>query len=141
MNFDKKGEYEKVEKADPIQMNNTDFQSLLRQASRFADKESEKRYRNMIKYLDDTVRESFQITFGNRIENQLEKFVPAYISCGGTVDEAVDIMFSRKVLRKLDGLYDENTKNTLVLFKDDIKQHNYDMPITIKAIQRMIDKI
>ena len=141
LNFDKKGEYEKVEKADPIQMNNTDFQSLLSQASRFADKESEKRYRNMIKYLDDTVRESFQITFGNRIENQLEKFVPAYISCGGTVDEAVDIMFSRKVLRKLDGLYDENTKNTLVLFKDDIKQHNYDMPITIKAIQRMIDKI
>ena len=50
-------------------------------------------------------------------------------------------MFSRKVLRKLEGLYDENTKENLDLFKDDIKQHNYKMPITLKAIERMVEKI
>jgi len=141
LNFDKKGEYEKVDNSLPIQMNNTDFQALLHQASRFADRASEARYREMLRYLDDTVKESFQITFGNRIANQLEKFVPVYIACGGTVDEAIDIMFSRKVLRKLEGLYDENTKENLDLFKDDIKQHKYNMPITIKAIERMVEKI
>lgn len=100
-------------------MNNSDFQALLHQASRFSDRASETRYKEMLKYLDDTVKDSFQITFGNRIANQLDKFVPVYIACGGTVDEAIDIMFSRKVLRKLEGLYDENTKENLDLFKDD----------------------
>ena len=95
----------------------------------------------MIKYLDDTVIELFQITFGNRIAIQLDKFVPAYIACGGTVDEAIDIMFSRKVLRKLEGLYDENTKENLSLFKEEIKNRKYNMPITIKAIERMVEKI
>ena len=141
LNFDKKGEYEKLDNSLPIQMNKTDFQSLLQQASRFTDKACESRYKEMIKYLDETVKDSFQITFGNRIEIQLEKFVPVYIACGGTVDEAIDIMFSRKVLRKLEGLYDENTKENLDLFKDDIKQHKYNMPITIKAIERMVEKI
>lgn len=141
LNFDKKGEYEKIESSNPIQMNNTDFQTLLHQASRFVDKASESRYREMIRYLDDTVIELFQITFGNRIAIQLDKFVPAYIACGGTVDEAIDIMFSRKVLRKLEGLYDENTKENLDLFKEEIKNRKYNMPITIKAIERMVEKI
>ena len=141
LNFDKKGEYEKIEGSNPIQMSNTDFQALLHQASRFVDKASEARYREMIKYLDDTVMELFQITFGNRIAIQLDKFVPAYIACGGTVDEAIDIMFSRKVLRKLEGLYDENTKENLDLFKEEIKNRKYNMPITIKAIERMVEKI
>lgn len=61
----------------------------------------------MISKLDELVRELFQITFGNRIANQLEKFVPVYIACGGTVDEAIDVMFSKKVLRKLEGIYDD----------------------------------
>lgn len=141
INFDKKGEYEKVDNSSPIQMSNTDFQSVLKQGSRFSDVKSEARFKDMIKHLDETVKNMFQITFGNRIANQLEKFVPVYVACGGTVDEAVDIMFSRKVLRKLEGLYDENTKENLDLFKDDIKQHNYNMPITIKAIERMVEKI
>lgn len=141
LNFDKKGEYEKIEGSNPIQMNNTDFQALLHQASRFVDKASETRYREMIKFLDETVIELFQITFGNRIAIQLDKFVPAYIACGGTVDEAIDIMFSRKVLRKLEGLYDENTKENLDLFKEEIKNRKYNMPITIKAIERMVEKI
>lgn len=141
LNFDKKGEYEKIEDSNPIQMNNTDFQALLHQASRFVDKASETRYRKMIKFLDETVIDLFQITFGNRIAIQLDKFVPAYIACGGTVDEAIDIMFSRKVLRKLEGLYDENTKENLDLLKEEIKNHGYDMPITINAIERMVEKI
>lgn len=145
LNFDEKGRKDKkenyVEVYKPIQMNNTDFQALLHQASHFVDKASGARYREMIDYLDDTVMDLFQITFGNRIAIQLDKFVPVYIACGGTVDEAVDIMFSRKVLRKLEGLYDENTKENLDLLKEEIKNHGYDMPITINAIERMVEKI
>ena len=46
----------------PINMNNTDFQALLHQASRFSDKLNESRYKDMIKHLDDTVKDLFQIT-------------------------------------------------------------------------------
>ena len=60
---------------------------------------AEKVLQNLVNNMD---YEKFDITFGNRIANQLEKFVPVYIACGGTVDEAIDIMFSRKVLRKLE---------------------------------------
>ena len=141
LNFDKKGEFEKVDNSTSIQMNNSDFQAMLHSSARFTNASDQSRFKEMLRYLDDTVKEYFQITFGNRIANQLEKFVPVYIACGGTVDEAIDIMFSRKVLRKLEGIYDENTKENLDLFKDDIKQRKFNMPITIKAIERMVEKI
>lgn len=141
LNFEKKGELENIAKANPIQMNNEDFLALLSRSQKFSEKKNEERYKEMLKCLDDYVKEFFQITFGNRIANQLDKFVPVYIACGGTVDEAIDIMFSRKVLRKLEGLYDEKTKECLDIFKDEIKNHKYDMPITIKTIDRMMEKI
>lgn len=141
LTFDKKGEKEKVSYAPPITMNNEDFQRLLARAERFTDSKSETRFREMLRTLDEQVRELFQITFGNRIANQLEKFVPVYLACGGTVDEAVDVMFSRKVLRKLEGIYDENTKANLELLKDEIELQEYKLPITIEAIKRMTEKM
>lgn len=141
LNFDKKGIKEKVDDALPIQMNNNDFQSLLRGASHFKNYADEKKYTDMIENLDKFVKDMFQITFGNRIANQLEKFVPVYLECGGTVDEAIDIMFSRKILRKLEGIYDEDTKTKLDMLKDEIESKNYKMPITVAAIMRMIEKI
>lgn len=141
LTFDKKGEKEKVSYAPPIKMNNEDFQKLLTRAERFTDSKSETRFREMLRTLDEQVRELFQITFGNRIANQLEKFVPVYLACGGTVDEAVDVMFSRKVLRKLEGIYDENTKANLELLKDEIELQEYKFPITIEAIKRMTERM
>ena len=141
LTFDKKGEKEKVASAQPIKMNNEDFQKLLERAEKFTDAKSESRFREMLSTLDEQVRELFQITFGNRIANQLEKFVPVYLACGGTVDEAVDVMFSRKVLRKLEGIYDENTKANLEMLKDEIELQEYKLPITLEAIKRMTEKI
>ena len=141
LTFDKKGEKTKAPSAQPIKMNNEDFQKLLTKASRFNDAKNETRFREMLSTLDEQVRVLFQITFGNRIANQLEKFVPVYLACGGTVDEAVDVMFSRKVLRKLEGIYDESTKENLELLKDEIELQEYKLPITIEAIDRMTEKM
>ena len=140
LNFDKKGEKEKVDSALPIKMNSTDFQQLLKSASRFKKSTDETHFKEMIGYLDSEVKKSFEITFGNRIANQLEVFVPVYLECGGTVDEAIDIMFSRKILRKLEGIYDEDTKIKLEILKEEINK-KYKMPISIKAIERMVEKI
>lgn len=140
LNFDRKGVKEKVDYATPIKMNHTDFQRLLDSASRFKTTADESRFNEMIRYLDTQVKDNFEITFGNRIFNQLEKFVPVYIECGGTIDEAVDIMFSRKILRKLEGIYDEDTKLKLEVLKEDINK-KYKMPLSIRAIERMVEKI
>ena len=140
LNFDKKGEKQKIDNSLPIKMNNTDFQQLLRNASRFKTPADETKFNEMIKYLDKQIKDKFEITFGNRIANQLEVFVPVYIECGGTVEEAIDIMFSRKILRKLEGIYDENTKQKLSDLELELLD-KYKMPISINAIEKMIEKI
>ena len=52
--------------------------------------------------LDKYLSKHLQITFGNRILRQTEKFIPVYRACGGTEAEAVDLILSKKVLRKLE---------------------------------------
>lgn len=140
LNFDKKGEKQKIDNSLPIKMNNTDFQRLLDNAKIFKNPVDKTKFDEMIKYLDKQIKEKFEITFGNRIANQLEDFVPVYIECGGTVEEAIDIMFSRKILRKLEGIYDENTKQKLSDLELELLD-KYKMPISINAIEKMIEKI
>ena len=141
LTFDKKGEKERVASAQPIKMNNEDFQRLLARAEKFTDSKSEAHFREMLSNLDEWVRDLFQITFGNRIANQLEKFVPVYLACGGSVDEAVDVMFSRKVLRKLEGIYDEKTKENLADLAEWIEGEKYELPTTLDTIKKMIEKM
>lgn len=141
LNFYKKGEKESVAPSNPIYMDFNRFNDLLYSATKFRSDSDEKKFREMIKNIDKKIIDWFEITFGNRILNQLEKFVPVYIECGGTVEEAVDIVFSRKILRKLEGLYDENTKIALGFLKDYIQEKYPTMEISKQVIDRMISKI
>lgn len=140
LSFDKKGKKEDIKKHSSIQMNNNDFQILLDAAQKFTDQDK-KRFDEILNALDEQIRGLFQITFGNRIANQLEAFVPVYIACGGNVEEAIDVMFSRKVLRKLEGIYDENTKDGLEYLKEWIQEKKYNLPLTVDAIKRMTEKM
>ena len=139
LSFDKKGEKFEIDSAKPIKMNNDSFQRLLKAASKFTDPKDAERFNAMIKNLGDQVKDLFEIAFGNRIANQLETFVPAYIACGGTVEEAVDIMFAKKILRKLEGNYEDKTKENLMLLEDEINsKYKGRMPITIATIKRLL---
>ena len=57
---------------------------------------------------------AFEINFGNRIMKQIETFVPVFVAAGGTKEEALDQMFAVKVLRKLEGAYEDYVKEGLV---------------------------
>ncbi len=57
-----------------------------------------------IKEIDKFLQEKFRVAFGNRIIGQINKFVPAFIACGGTENEAIDFMLTTKILRKLNAL-------------------------------------
>lgn len=63
------------------------------------------------------VKDAFDIKFGNRIMVQIEDFVPVYVALGGTKEEALDFMFARKILRKLNGAYQDYVKEELVKLK------------------------
>jgi 5-methylcytosine-specific restriction endonuclease McrBC GTP-binding regulatory subunit McrB len=89
----------------------SEFKELLQKAVKSSPTE-QKQIDDLIEKLDMQMQTNFEISFGNRISSQIEKFVPAYKNCGGSIVEAFDILFSTKVLRKIQG-YDESTKKGL----------------------------
>lgn len=54
--------------------------------------------------VDEFMVKNFKVTFGNRILKQIYNFVPVYIACGGTEEEAIDFMLMSKIFRKLSGI-------------------------------------
>ncbi len=70
-------------------------------------------YLDKIEQLDTYVIKKFRVAFGNRIIKQLKQFVPVYVACGGTVEEAIDHILATKVFRKFESL-------NLSLIRDEI---------------------
>ena len=60
------------------------------------------------------MKDSFNVSFGNRIMVQIESFVPIYVALGGSKEEALDFMFARKILRKVDGMFEDFVKDELI---------------------------
>lgn len=138
--FIEKGQFDvNLKKEHPIFLNNDTFNSMLDDAvTKY--KEHDK-YMKLMNDLDKMVFDCFQVTFGNRIQNQLKRFVPVYVECGGTVEEAIDIVFSKKVLRKLEDRYDQETKEGLEILLDNVKTNNPKLVRTIETIEKMIRRI
>lgn len=63
--------------------------------------------------ISDYIYDQFDITFGNRILNQISELVPVFVSCGGTKEEALDFLLSRKVISKIEGRFEEYVKSAL----------------------------
>lgn len=72
---------------------------------------------NKFRTLINFTYQNFDITIGNRIMHQLEILVPVYVACGGTKEEALDFMFSRKVISKLSGRFEDYLKQGLLDLK------------------------
>ena len=64
--------------------------------------------------LDNFVIKKFKLAFGNRIMMQLEKFIPAYVACGGKESDGVDFIFTNKILKKFESL-------NIAFLKDELK--------------------
>lgn len=59
----------------------------------------------------------FRLAFGNRIMRQIQDYVPCFIACGGTEQQAIDFIVAKKVLRKFESL-------NLVFMKDELTKFN-----------------
>ena len=45
--------------------------------------------------------------------HQIELFTPVFVECGGTKEDALDFIISRKVLNKLEGRFEDSIKPNL----------------------------
>ena len=62
------------------------------------------RIRVIFEQTDAYLTEHFGISAGNRVIRQAERFIPVFTACGGTEDEAADILICRKILRRLENI-------------------------------------
>ena len=58
--------------------------------------------------------EEFEIKIGNRIFNQIENFVPTFVGLGGSKLDAIDMMISAKIFRKLDLVFIMDMADSLI---------------------------
>lgn len=108
LNFeDRFGRIESEYNSEPISINAEALVALFQKAINDPDKCLNDAERNKFEALCEYVKDKFEILFGNRIMVQIEKFVPVFVALGGTKEEALDFMFAKKILRKLDGKFQE----------------------------------
>ena len=94
-----------------------------------------------IETLDEALREKLGITFGHRIRMHMEVFVPVFVEAGGTKAEAMDIVLTRKVLRKLESRHDRDLSNTLRDLRNQIEKGKPwpdAMPVSDQFLKRKI---
>lgn len=142
LNFDERAEEFDAPYSEPRGVGYAELKQLLTDAT-YLSREMKNQINKIVGWLDERMRIYFEISFGNRISKQINMFVPAYVKCGGEVEEAIDIIFVTKVLRKLQGYYDESTKNGLNEFLTELKKSAYvdKLRSTIKSIENMIKRI
>ena len=114
IDFDNRNDAFKVsEEVSTITISNTHLQSLYASAKEDdANRMSEADYEKFTK-VTDFIYEQFDLTFGNRILTQIDNLVPIFVACGGTKEDALDFLLSRKVIYKLEGRFEEYVKGAL----------------------------
>ncbi len=125
-------------KAQPLKQINLSYE-YLDELFMEARKSHEISNKNLValEKLDEFISQTFQITFGNRIMNQLYKFVPIYVACGRSEMEGIDYIIARKIIRKFETLNLPFLKNELesllglfdTLFGKDALKESKDMII------------
>jgi len=90
---------EKLEDREPIS-----YQSLITAFEKSQNqykKQASESYEFLNVYLADFMERRFKIAWGNRLQRQINDFVPVVIAIGGTIGEATDHILATKIFRKI----------------------------------------
>ncbi|CCV64408.1 conserved hypothetical protein [Alteracholeplasma palmae J233] len=121
LNLDKKATPFRVKESNQRMLSETKFEELIKKAQKVY-KITERNLRR-IKTIDKYLTDKYQITFGNRIMQQIKNYVPVMIACGGSELGAIDDILSKKVLRKLETknmVYVKSTIPDLISFIEEL---------------------
>jgi hypothetical protein len=78
-------------------------------------------YRFLDEQLSDTLDRRFKVGWGNRLQRQMENYVPVVIDCGGSIGEATDHVLATKLLRKIRDRHD-NRPEDIIALRDKIEK-------------------
>lgn len=144
LDFTKKNEpFDVKEEVAPIKLSSSKLQALYKDAlenkKNYLSKEDLKKFNT----ITDFIYEEFDVAFGNRILNQIEKIAPIYIALGGKKEEIIDFMLVRKIISKLEGRFEDyvkpSLKNLLALLDKTYGKGNF--TYSINAINKLIKKL
>ena len=99
--------------ASPINLSRSALAKLYQEAKNNKSYQMTDNDYQKFQTISDYIYDQFDITFGNRILIQISELVPVFVSCGGTKEEALDFLLSRKVISKIEGRFEEYVKNAL----------------------------
>lgn len=136
-------EFEVETKTSTIALSYSELKNLFKEAlNNENNKLSDNDLKNFLS-LCDFMYETFEVSIGNRIINQIKNIVPVYISTGGKKEEMLDFIFAKKVISKLNGRFEDYIKSSLSLLKTKINSIYGKNTFTksINAIDSLIRKL
>ena len=77
--------------------------------------QSEAAYEFLDGHLGGILGRRFGVGWGNRLQRQMENYVPVVIDCGGSVGEATDYVLATKLLRKIRDRHDNRADDVIEL--------------------------
>lgn len=105
--------FEVKEEVEPIKVSYSHLEKLYLKAKENTDYQLTEAELAKFVTITDLIKEKFDITFGNRILNQIQNIVPVFMACGGSKEDALDFLLSRKVISKIEGRFEDYVKSAL----------------------------
>ena len=142
--FDNKNEpFETEGIATPITLSYSKLKALFEDALSNEDNKLSKNDWDKLFKVTDYIYDQFEVTFGNRVMNQIEKLVPVFVASGGKKEDALDFILARKILIKLEGRFEEYVKPALrgILELLDSTYGSKEFNLSRKQINSLIKKL
>ena len=99
MNLDKRATPFDAKATTSRKISSVDFLNLAKEA--YKNFKMEQELQDILAKLDVYLQDNFYISFGNRINRQINQYLAVYTACGGELMEALDDILAKKVFRKL----------------------------------------
>ena len=142
--FDNRNEpFEVKGESAPITLSYSKLKALFEAAlSNDANKMTKNDFEKLAK-VTDYIYDQFEVTFGNRVLNQIDQMIPIFIAAGGKKEDALDFILARKVLIKLEGHFEEYVKPALkgILDKLDEVYGSKEFKLSRKQINSLLRKL
>lgn len=114
IDFDNRNDaFEVNDEVSTVTISKSHLQSLYANAKSTVEYQMTKDDFDKFTTITDYIYDQFDLTFGNRILNQISTLVPVFVACGGKKEDALDFLLSRKVIAKLEGRFEEYVKGAL----------------------------
>lgn len=135
--FEVEGESEK------LALSYSGLEALFAKAQADATLALSKEDRAKFRSLTDFIASTFDLVYGNRIAHQIEAFVPVYVAAGGSKEDALDFLFARKILFKLQGRFEDYVREGLIELRSLIAKTYGEgaFPESVAEINRLLRRI